>query len=152
MRVLIQRVSRSSVTVGGDVVSEIGRGLLVLLGVEREDSSRTADEMADKTAQLRIFPDDEGKMNRSVEEIGGAVLVVSQFTLSARMKKGRRPSFHLAAPPDVAEDLYLRFASRLAQRGITVERGVFQARMDVELVNDGPVTILLESAESRGRS
>lgn len=138
--------------VGGDTVASIERGLLVLLGIEREDTLEDVDEMADKTRELRIFPDEAGKMNRSVEEIGGAVLVVSQFTLAATTRKGRRPSFHLAAPPEEAERLYRRFVDQLARRGVTVAHGVFQAMMEVELVNDGPVTILLDPPRRRSRS
>jgi len=151
MKVLLQRVSRAAVRVDGRTVGSIGVGLVVLLGVEHDDRGEHADEMADKTAELRIFPDDEGRMNRSVEQSGGAVLVVSQFTLAASTRKGRRPSFHLAAPPELAERLYERYADRLASRGLEVARGVFQAMMEVELVNDGPVTILLDPPR-RGRA
>jgi len=150
MKVLLQRVSRAAVRVDGRPVGSIGTGLVVLLGVERDDRDEHADEMADKTAELRIFPDDEGRMNRSVQQIGGAVLVVSQFTLAASTRKGRRPSFHLAAPPETAERLYERYADRLAARGLEVARGVFQAMMEVELVNDGPVTILLDPPRPGG--
>ena len=128
----------------GEIVGSIGVGLLVLLGIEHGDCAESIDWYADKTAELRIFADADGKMNRSVEEIGGGVLVVSQFTLAARTRKGRRPSYTDAAPPVEAEPLYERFAARLASRGLTVARGTFGAMMDVELVNDGPVTILLE--------
>jgi D-tyrosyl-tRNA(Tyr) deacylase len=151
MKVLLQRVSRAAVRVDGRAVGSIGAGLVVLLGVEHEDRDEHADEMADKTAELRIFADDEGRMNRSVEEIGGAVLVVSQFTLAASTRKGRRPSFHLAAPPELADRLYRRYADRLAGRGLEVARGVFQAMMEVELVNDGPVTILLDPPRGRAK-
>jgi len=144
MKVLLQRVSRASVRVDTETVASIGTGLLVLLGVERDDRPEEADEMADKTAELRIFPDDEGRMNRSVEQARGAVLVVSQFTLAASTRKGRRPSFHLAAPPEQAESLYRRYVRRLADRGLQVAEGIFQAMMEVELVNDGPVTVLLD--------
>ena len=152
MKVLLQRVSRALVRVEGETVASIGAGLVVLLGVEREDRAEEADEMADKTAELRIFADEEGRMNRSVEQVGGAVLVVSQFTLAASTRKGRRPSFHPAAPPDRAESLYRRFVKRLAGRGLEVGEGVFQAMMEVELVNDGPVTILLDPSRRSGRS
>lgn len=152
MKVLLQRVSRAAVRVDGRTVGSIGTGLVVLLGVERGDRDEHADEMADKTAELRIFPDDEGRMNRSVEQIGGAVLVVSQFTLAASTRKGRRPSFHLAAAPDLAERLYNRYADRLVSRGLEVARGVFQAMMEVELINDGPVTILLDPPRRDGPS
>jgi D-tyrosyl-tRNA(Tyr) deacylase len=151
MKVLLQRVSRAAVRVEGRTVGSIGAGLLVLLGVEQDDTEEQIDEMAHKTAELRIFADDEGRMNRSVEQVGGAVLVVSQFTLAASTRKGRRPSFHLAAPPEKAERLYERYADRLADRGLEVARGVFQAMMEVELVNDGPVTILLDPPR-RGES
>lgn len=152
MKVLIQRVSRAAVRVEGDTVASIGVGLVVLLGVERDDGGEDADDMADKTAELRIFADAEGRMNRSVEQVGGAVLVVSQFTLAASTRKGRRPSFHAAAPPEQAEMLYRRYAQRLADRGLEVGKGVFQAMMEVELVNDGPVTILLDPARGSDRS
>lgn len=144
MKTLLQRVSRAQVRVDGVAVGSIGHGLLVLLGVERGDSEADADRQADKTAELRIFPDDAAKMNRSVEEARGAVLVVSQFTLAASTRRGRRPSFDAAAPPEQARALYERFAQRLRARGIPVATGVFQATMEVELVNDGPVTILLD--------
>jgi D-tyrosyl-tRNA(Tyr) deacylase len=144
MRVLLQRVSRASVRVEERTVGEIGQGLLVLLGVERTDTDDLARQMAGKTAELRIFADDDGKMNRSVEEVGGSILVVSQFTLASATRKGRRPSFHLAAPPDEAERLYHVYSDSLKSRGVKVAEGVFQAMMEVELVNDGPVTILLD--------
>jgi len=130
--------------VGDEVTGSIGTGLLVLLGIEQADTRTQIDWYADKTAELRIFADALGKMNRSVEDVGGGVLVVSQFTLAARTRKGRRPSYTDAADPADAEPLYERFAERLAARGLTVARGRFGAMMDVELVNDGPVTILLE--------
>jgi len=133
-------------------VASIDGGLLALLGVERDDLPEDADELADKTAELRIFADREGRMNRSVEEVRGSVLVVSQFTLAASTRKGRRPSFHLAADPELAERLYVRFADRLAARGVPVERGIFQAMMEVELVNDGPVTVLLDPTRGGARS
>ena len=150
MKVLLQRVRRAAVRVEGETVGEIGRGLLVLLGVERGDSVADADWFADKTAALRIFPDEEGKMNRSVAESDGAVLVVSQFTLVASTRKGRRPSYIRAADPEVAIPLYERFQQRLRERGLPVASGVFQAMMDVELVNDGPVTILLDPPSEAG--
>ena len=144
MKVLLQRVTRAEVRVDGDVVGSIGPGVLVLLGIERDDTEDRVAWYADKVADLRIFADDEGKMNRSVQEIGGGVLLVSQFTLAARTSKGRRPSYTDAAAPELAEPLYEHFAARLAARGLTVATGRFGAMMDVELVNDGPVTILLE--------
>jgi D-tyrosyl-tRNA(Tyr) deacylase len=144
MRVVLQRVSRAAVRVDGRVVGEIGRGLLLLAGFTAGDTDATVEWMAEKIAGLRMFPDDDGKMNRSLDDIGGAVLVVSQFTLYGDARKGRRPSFVDAAPPAVAEPLYGHFADALAARGIPVARGVFGAVMAVELVNDGPVTLLVE--------
>jgi len=144
MKVLLQRVSRAAVRVDGKTVGSIEGGLLVLLGVEQGDSEDDVRYYADKTAQLRIFRDDDGKMNRSVEETGGAVLVVSQFTLSAATRRGRRPSYIRAAEPATAEPLYRRFVERLRARGLRVATGVFQAMMEVDSINDGPVTILLE--------
>ena len=144
MKVLVQRVSRAAVRVDGETVSSIGRGLLVFLGVENDDVLEDADWNAAKTAELRIFPDGEGRMNRSVEELPGAVLVVSQFTLAASTRRGRRPSFESAAAPERAQPIYERFAAVLAARGLVVATGTFRAMMEVELVNDGPVTILLE--------
>jgi D-tyrosyl-tRNA(Tyr) deacylase len=125
-------------------VGQIGAGILALVGVEQGDGDRDADYLADKTAELRIFRDEQGKMNRSVEEAGGAVLVVSQFTLAASTRRGRRPSYSSAAPPDEASRLYERYRDRLAERGLEVACGTFQAMMQVESVNDGPVTILLD--------
>jgi len=132
------------VRVAGDTVSAIDGGLLVFLGIEHGDTAEDADGMADKTAELRIFPDDAGKMNRSVEDTAGSILVVSQFTLAGSTRKGRRPSFHRAAPPEIAVPVYRRFIERLAGRGLSVAEGVFQTMMEVELVNDGPVTLLLD--------
>jgi D-tyrosyl-tRNA(Tyr) deacylase len=152
VKVLLQRVSRAAVRVDGSVVGEIGQGLLIFLGVEQGDGEADADYLADKSAELRIFRDDEGKMNRSVEEAGGGVLVVSQFTLAAATRRGRRPSYSRAAAPESAIPLYERFAERLRRRGIEVAEGVFQAMMDVELVNDGPVTILLDPPPFRSGS
>jgi D-tyrosyl-tRNA(Tyr) deacylase len=152
MKVLIQRVGRASVSIDGRTIGAIQRGLLVLIGVERGDTDHDVDYLADKTAQLRIFPDARDRMNRSVEESGGAVLVVSQFTLAASTRRGRRPSFDGAAPPEEAERLYRRFCQRLAERGLEVATGMFQAMMQVELVNDGPVTVLLDPPPRRPRS
>jgi D-tyrosyl-tRNA(Tyr) deacylase len=149
LKVLLQRVSRAEVRVDGRVVGRIGRGLLVLLGVEEADRAADADYLADKTAELRIFPDDEGRMNRSLEQVGGEALVVSQFTLAASTRRGRRPSYSRAAPPEQADALYERFQQRLRSRGLTVGAGTFQAMMEVELVNDGPVTILLDPPPDR---
>jgi D-aminoacyl-tRNA deacylase len=144
MRVVLQRVSRAKVTVEGRVTGEIGRGLLLLAGFTDADTEDALRWMADKVVGLRIFQDDEGKMNRSVEEAGGALLVVSQFTLYGDARKGRRPSFIEAARPEVAIPLYERFVALLRATGLQVETGEFGAMMDVELVNDGPVTLILE--------
>ena len=140
MRAVVQRVSRARVTPGG----EIGRGLCVLLGVARGDGEEQAARLAGKVARLRIFPDEEGRFDRSVDDVAGAVLVVSQFTLIADTAKGNRPSFAEAAPPAEAKALYDRFGAELRALGLPVETGVFGASMGVELVNDGPVTIVLE--------
>jgi D-tyrosyl-tRNA(Tyr) deacylase len=145
MRAVIQRVSRAKVTVAGEVTGEIGMGLLVLLGVGQQDAESGADYLADKTAGLRIFEDDAGKMNRSVVDVGGAVLVVSQFTLYGDVRKGKRPSFDDAARPEKARALYERFVERMRAAGLRCETGRFQEMMQVELVNDGPVTILVDS-------
>jgi D-tyrosyl-tRNA(Tyr) deacylase len=145
MRAVLQRVSRASVTVDGRVSGEIGAGLVVLLAVGREDAAATAASMAEKIANLRIFSDDDGKMNRSLLDTGGAVLAVSQFTLYGDARGQRRPSFIQAAPPELGKSLYEEFVRALAALGVRVQTGVFQADMSVELVNDGPVTILLDS-------
>lgn len=145
MRAVIQRVSRASVTVDGTVRGAIEQGLLVLVGVEQGDGEEDARYLADKTAGLRIFRDAEGRMNRSVADIAGACLVVSQFTLLADTRRGRRPGFSAAAAPDEADRLYGRVCDYLREAGIPVATGVFQAMMQVELVNDGPVTILVDS-------
>ena len=150
MKVLLQRVLRAAVHVEGRTVGRIGRGLLVMVGVEKGDRTADADYLADKTAELRIFPDEKGRGDRSVEEAGGGVLVVSQFTLAASTRRGRRPSYSRAARPETAQPLYERFAARLRSRGLSVASGVFQAMMEVELVNDGPVTILLDPRPGRG--
>jgi D-tyrosyl-tRNA(Tyr) deacylase len=144
MRAVCQRVSRARVSVGGAATGEIGAGLVVLLGVERGDTQVQADRLADKIARLRVFEGDDGRFARSVLDTGGPALVISQFTLLADARKGTRPDFSRAAPPDVAEPLYERFAEALGRLGVPVERGVFGARMDVELVNSGPVTIVLD--------
>ena len=144
MRAVCQRVSEARVTVGGAVNGEIGAGLVVLVGIEREDGSTDASQLARKVAQLRIFEDEAGKFARSLVEIAGAALVVSQFTLVADTRKGNRPSFSNAAPADQAEPLYEEFCRALAAEGVPVERGVFGARMAVALVNSGPVTIVLD--------
>ena len=143
MRVVIQRVSEASVTVDQQTVGAIGQGLMVLLGVAQGDTSQEAKSLAEKTARLRIFEDDAGKMNRSVEEIGGSLLVVSQFTLLGDCRKGRRPGFTDAAPPELADQLYEEYVAALRSRGVNVATGVFRADMQVDLVNDGPVTFNL---------
>jgi len=148
VRVLVQRVSRAAVRVDGATVGSIGRGLLVYLGVENGDDVEDATWNAAKTAQLRIFPDDAGRMNRSLEDIEGAVLVVSQFTLAASTRRGRRPSFESAGEPELAQRLYERFIASLRERGLVVATGTFRAMMEVESVNDGPVTILLDPRET----
>jgi D-tyrosyl-tRNA(Tyr) deacylase len=145
MRAVVQRVSRAKVTVAGEITGEIGRGMLVLLGVGHEDTEAGAEYLAEKIVGLRIFEDDAGKMNRSVAEVGGAVLAVSQFTLYGDVRKGKRPSFDGAARPEMARTLYERFVSRVRASGLRCETGRFQEMMEVELVNDGPVTILLDS-------
>jgi D-aminoacyl-tRNA deacylase len=144
MRVVLQRVSRASVSVAGGVTGRIGRGLLLLVGFRAGDDEDTLRWMVDKVAELRIFPDDAGKMNRSLREVGGALLIVSQFTLYGDTRKGRRPSFVDAAPPEIAIPLYDRFVDLARQAGIPVGTGEFGAMMEVELVNDGPVTLVLE--------
>ena len=145
MRACVQRVSRADVAVEGQSVGYIGAGLLVLLGVSNDDTSEDAAYLAEKAVELRIFSDEEGKMNRSLAESGGAMLVVSQFTLYGDCRKGRRPSFIDAAPPEKGEQLYLKFVEAVRAKGIEVATGRFRAHMDVSLVNDGPVTILLDS-------
>ncbi len=145
MRAVIQRVTASDVQVDHEIVGRIGSGLLVLLGISRSDEQKDADYLADKVVHLRIFEDDEGKMNRSLLETRGEVLVVSQFTLLGDCRKGRRPSFVEAAPPERAEQLYEYFVDQLRLKGTTVCTGQFQAKMAVSLVNDGPVTLILES-------
>ena len=145
MRAVIQRVKSSSVTVESEVVGEIGNGLLVFLGVAKPDKSDDADYLADKIINLRIFEDENSKMNRSLLDTGGQMLVVSQFTLLGNCKKGRRPSFIHAAGQNQAVKLYERFIEQVRKNGVSVETGRFQAMMDVSLINDGPVTFILES-------
>ncbi len=150
MRVVLQRVTRGSVTVEGEVTGQIDQGFVALVGVTHEDTEADAVLLARKTAQLRVFSDEEQKMNRSVLDTGGGVLVISQFTLYADMSRGRRPSFVKAAQPDVASPLVDLYASTLRQEGVQrVETGVFGAMMLVEILNDGPVTILLDTADLR---
>jgi len=145
MRVVIQRVKEAHVDVAGATVGSIGVGLLVFVGVSPADDLKDADYLADKITQLRIFPDSERRMNRSLVEVGGGLLVVSQFTLYGDCRKGRRPSFDQAAPPEQARELYECLVKRLRFRNTIVETGVFQADMEVHLVNDGPVTFVLDS-------
>ena len=145
MRAVVQRVSRARVTVNGEVTGEIAAGLMILIGVGRDDTSAVALTMAEKIANLRIFEDDQGKMNRSLLEVNGSALVVSQFTLYGDARGQRRPSFIAAAPPEQAKKLYEEFSEALRRLGVIVATGVFQAMMSVELVNEGPVTILLDS-------
>lgn len=147
MRAVVQRVTRAQVTVEGDVAGKIGRGLLVLLAVSREDRQRDADYLADKIAGLRIFEDENGKMNLDVAAIEGAVLVISQFTLYGDVRRGKRPSFDAAATPELARQLYEYFVERIRAAGLPCQTGKFQEMMQVELVNDGPVTILLDSGK-----
>jgi D-aminoacyl-tRNA deacylase len=145
MRAVVQRVSRAHVTVDGSVTGESAMGLLILLGVGRDDTSAIAASMAEKISNLRIFEDEAGKMNRSLLEVQGSALVVSQFTLYGDARGQRRPSFVAAAPPEQAKNLYEEFAEALRRLGVTVATGIFGAMMSVELVNEGPVTILLDS-------
>ena len=147
MRLLIQRVSEAGVLVGNDAVAGIRTGLLVLIGIGKEDTQAEADFLLEKTVQLRIFPDENGKMNRNLIEAGGAMLIVSQFTLYGNCRKGRRPSFDQAAPPELARHLYDYFVATARRVPVPVESGVFQASMRVHLVNDGPVTLWLDSDE-----
>lgn len=150
MRACIQRVSQARVVVEGEVTGEIGRGLLVLLGVAAADTDAELTWLADKIAGLRIFDDGEGKMNLSLADVGGGMLVVSQFTLYGDCRKGRRPSFIDAAPPEMAEAMYERFVAQVAKSGIPTATGRFRTMMAVELVNDGPVTIWIDTAERNG--
>jgi D-tyrosyl-tRNA(Tyr) deacylase len=148
MRAVVQRASRARVLVNGEVVGEIGRGLLVLLGVGQADSEADADYLAEKILGLRIFEDSDGKMNRAIGECGGAVLTVSQFTLYGDVRRGKRPSFDAAARPEQARRLYVHFVEKIRAAGLRCETGRFQEMMQVELVNDGPVTILLDSQKT----
>jgi D-tyrosyl-tRNA(Tyr) deacylase len=144
MRVVLQRVTSASVAVDGQVVGQIAQGWLVLLGVERGDTERSVGWLAEKCVLLRAFQDEQGKMNRSILDVGGQMLIVSQFTLAGDCQKGRRPSFDRAAPPQEARGLYDAFCQKVLQLGVHVERGIFQADMKVALVNDGPVTFVID--------
>ncbi|MEA3467490.1 MAG: D-aminoacyl-tRNA deacylase [Thermodesulfobacteriota bacterium] len=147
MRAVIQRVSRASVTVDSEITGKIGAGLLVLLGIHKDDGAKEIKWLADKIINLRIFKDEDGKMNDSLLDTGGAMLIVSQFTLYGDCRKGRRPGYSTAAPPDRAKSLYRQFIDTVKQKNISTASGRFQAHMDVELVNDGPVTLLLDSSK-----
>lgn len=147
MRIVLQRVRRASVTVDGASVAAIGPGYLLLVGIGAEDADGEAERLADKVVTLRLFADDAGKTNLALEDVGGEVLVVSQFTLYADLRKGRRPSWTDAAEPEVAAERVEAFARALVDRGVRVRRGVFGARMDVELINDGPFTLVLEGSK-----
>ncbi|MEO2017797.1 MAG: D-aminoacyl-tRNA deacylase [Fuerstiella sp.] len=148
MRAVVQRVSRASVTVDGEIVGAIQQGLLILLGVADDDAQQDVIWLAGKVAGLRVFEDGDGKMNLDLTDVAGSALVVSQFTLLGNCRKGRRPSFVRAARPELANSLYQSFVAEMRGQGITVETGTFQAQMDVELVNDGPVTLLLDSRKT----
>ncbi|HKK84293.1 MAG TPA: D-aminoacyl-tRNA deacylase [Roseovarius sp.] len=150
MRALLQRVSHASVTVEGQVIGQTGPGLLVLICAMQGDGEAQADQLAAKIAKLRIFTDEAGKMNRSVRDVGGSALVVSQFTLAADTSRGNRPGFSAAAPPDEGKRLYEYFAEQLAAQGLPVETGEFGADMKVELLNDGPVTIWIDTDAGKG--
>jgi D-tyrosyl-tRNA(Tyr) deacylase len=145
MRVVVQRSKQASVTVNGEIVGKIESGLVLLVGITHSDTKEDVEYVADKIANLRIFEDENGKMNRSVREAGGAILSVSQFTLYGDTRKGRRPSFVEAARPEQAQPLYDLFNEKLREQGLTVETGIFGAMMDVALINDGPVTLIVES-------
>jgi D-tyrosyl-tRNA(Tyr) deacylase len=147
VRILVQRVSRATVTVRGSVASEIGAGFLLLVGVGKGDELGEYDRLAEKVFNLRVFEDDDGKMNRSLSDVGGEILVVPQFTLFGDVRRGRRPSWDGAAPPEVAAERVEAFAMALEARGATVKRGAFREHMQVELVNDGPVTLWVDGAE-----
>jgi len=148
MRAVVQRVSRASVTVAKQITGQIDKGLVVLLGIKQGDSSRDVAWLAEKTVHLRIFADEQGKMNLSLADIGGEMLIISQFTLFGDCRKGRRPGFSSAAPPELAEPLYKQFIESVGQLGIQTATGIFQAEMALELINDGPVTMLLDSEKT----
>jgi D-tyrosyl-tRNA(Tyr) deacylase len=152
MRMVIQRVSQASVQVDGDVVGKIGRGLLVFLGVGREDSQADIDFIADKAVNLRIFEDTDGKMNHSIKDIDGQVLLISQFTLFGDCRKGRRPDFTAAGPPDLAKTLYEQTIRAIEEKGVPVETGIFAAHMHIDSINDGPVTLILDSKKDKSKN
>ncbi len=144
MKGLIQRVTHASVAVDGEIVGEIQQGILLLLGIEKTDTNESIDKLVDKVLKIRIFSDEQGKMNNSVADINGGVLVVSQFTLVADTKKGTRPGFSSAAPPDIAEQLYRQFVDKIQKKHVNIATGIFAADMKISLLNDGPVTFMLE--------
>lgn len=152
MRAVIQRVSRGSVTIEDKTTRTIAKGVVVLLGIHPQDTLREIEWMTEKIIHLRIFEDAQGKMNLSLQDIGGQMLIVSQFTLYGDCRKGRRPGYSAAAPPSIAEPLYRQFIDRVKARGITVETGTFQASMKVEIINDGPVTLLLDSEKNSNQN
>lgn len=147
MRAVIQRVSQSSVRIGNEIVGEIGRGLTILLGISQKDTSKDVDYLADKITHLRIFEDSGGKMNLSLKDAGGSALIISQFTLLADCRKGRRPSFIQAARPGMAKQLYTQFIDRMANHGISIQTGHFGAMMQVSITNEGPVTLVIDSVD-----
>jgi D-tyrosyl-tRNA(Tyr) deacylase len=149
MRAVIQRVSEADVSVEGEMIAAIGAGLVVLVGVATEDTEQDAITLATKLVGLRIFPDDDRKMNRSIVDVGGSMLLISQFTLLADLRKGRRPAFNGAAPPEIAEPLLATFAAAIEAEGVEVEQGRFGAMMDVSLTNDGPVTIVIDVVDGK---
>lgn len=148
MRAVVQRVSQASVKVNNEIVGEIANGLLVLLGVGKEDDTKDLDYMVEKILGLRIFEDEQGKMNLSLMDIGGEILIISQFTLFGDVKKGKRPSFTTSGDPEIAEKMYMQFIDKCIEKGVSTEKGIFGADMKVNLTNDGPVTILIDSKKT----
>ncbi len=144
MKLVLQRVSQASVKIGEEVISKIGKGLLILFGVSNQDDGSQIEWLVKKVSEMRIFPDEQGKMNLSVQDVAGEIMLVSQFTLYAACQKGRRPDFNLSAPPQIAKEMYLQFGKALSKRGLAVKYGRFGEMMEVQLCNDGPVTIILE--------